>query len=333
MNGRPNKTNSLQRYGHHPANYRRPFWLPASNYYILAAAVTIGVFFLLWGVFHDDYEETPWVGAGIGASIILAAAVFLREVILRKARLKYLSAQKQLDYNLSSVKTAYTGINNPHKLTLEKNASIIGEIKRKSSAAKVLNKLSNGHYEVFEICNEYLSLNKSELKTVSVGSPRIAALRRGREVVKELHRFHLLEWASIEARALTQEASLNSSIDEKLDASQKALKIVHTALQFYPNEIQLKSSEDALNEFIATIKVSHWIEQAERSAFKGHYKRAVNYYRDALFYLNKNDRNSEGQRLAAEKITAEIEKIHILENSKKVKKQISKNSSVEETYD
>ena len=323
----------MQRYGQNPVNNRRPFWLPASNYYILSVAATIAVFFLLWGVFHDEYEETPWIGAGIGASVILAGAVFLREVILRKARVRYLSAQKQLDYNLDGVKTAYRGISNPHKLTLEKNAAIINEIKRKSSAAKVLNKLSKGHQEVFEICNDYLALSKKELTTVSVGSPRIAALRKGREVVKKIHRFHLLEWAEIEARSFTQEASANGKIDEKLEASQKALNIVHKALQFYPNEMQLRSSEDALTEFIATIKVSHWVEQAERSAFKGHYKRAVNHYRDALFYLNRDGKQSQGRDLVAERITAEIEKIHDLENTKKVKKQINRKSSLEENYD
>lgn len=282
---------------------------------------------------HDEYEETPWVGAGIGASVVLASAVFLREVILRKARTKYLSAQKQLDYNLDGVKTAYHGVKNPHKLTLEKNAAIINEIKRKSAAAKVLSKLPDGHYEVFEICNEYLALNKNELTTVNVGSPRIAALRKGREIVKEIHRFHLLEWAEIEARALTQEATATAALEDRLEASQKALTVVHKALQFYPNEVQLKSSEDALNEFIATIKVSHWVEQAERSAFKGHYKRAINYYRDALFYLNRDGKQSEGRSLVADKISAEIEKIHSLENTKKVKKQINRKPSLEENYD
>lgn len=333
MNGRPNRINSLQRYGQHSSmNNRRPFWLPASNYYILSAAAAIAVFFLLWGTLHDEYEESTWVGAGIGAGVVLAGAVFLREVVLRKARVKYLSAQKQLDSNLDGVKTAYYGVKNPHKLTLEKNAAIINEIKRKSSAAKVLNKLSKGHYEVFEICSDYLTLSKNELRTVNVGSPRIAALRKGREIVKELHRFHLLEWAEIEARAFTQEASASNLVDEKLEASQKALNIVHKALQFYPNEIQLKSSEEALTEFIATIKVSHWVEQAERSAFKGHYKRAVNYYRDALFYLNRDGKQSEGRDLVAEKITVEIEKIHILENTKN-KKKITRKPSLEENYD
>jgi len=334
LNGRPNRTDTLQRYDYKAVRHRRPFWLPASNYYVLTIAVTTAFFFLLWGILNDDNDDMPWIGAGIGASFILGGAVFLREVVLRKARTRYISAQRRLDNNIAALPALNQGMQNPNKLTLEKNAAIIKQIKQKSGAARVLGKLANGHWEVFEICNEYLLLNKNELKTVAVGSPRLAALRRGREIVKELHRFHLLEWAEIEARSFTQEAKNNVTMNERLATSQKALDIIHTALQFYPNELHLKHSEEALTEFIATIKVSHWVEQAERSVFKGHYKRAVSHYRDALFYLGRENVKTKERQLIAEKITAEIEKIHGLDINKTGKKQISKETSnLEDNYD
>jgi hypothetical protein len=334
LSGRANRTDTIQRYGHKTIRHNRPFWLPASNYYILTSAVAVGFFFLIWGILHEDNEDMPWIGAGIGASFILGGAVFLREVVLRKARTRYILAQRQLDNNILALPVLNPGAQNPKKLTLEKNTAIIKQIKQKSDAAKVLGKLSNGHWEVFEICNEYLLLNKNELKTVAVGSPRIAALRRGREIVKELHHYHLLEWAEIEARALTQEAKNNVTINDKLEASQKALNIIHTALQFYPGELHLKHSEDALTEFIATIKVSHWIEQAERSVFKGHYKKAESFYRDALFYLGRENLQTLERQLIAEKINAEIEKIRVLNDIKKGKSEISKETSgLEENYD
>ena len=334
MNERPNRTATIQRYGHKTIRHNRPFWLPASSYYVLTIAVTIAFFFIIWGIFDDGVEDAPWIGAGIGASFILGGAVFLREVVLRKARTRYILAQRQLDYNIAGLPVLSSGIPNPNKLTLEKNAEIIKQIKQKSDAAKVLSKLSSGHLEVFELCDEYLSLNKNELKTVAVGSPRIAALRRGRETVKKLHRYHLLEWAEIEARSFTLEAKNNVTISDKLEASQKALSVIHTALQYYPEETHLKNSADAVTEFIATIKVSHWIEQAERSAFKGHYKKAESHYRDALFYLERENAQNVDRKLIAEKITAEIEKIRGLDNINKGKKEISsKTSKVEENYD
>jgi hypothetical protein len=322
-----------------PVKQHRPFWLPASNYYILAVSAATACFFFIWGAFHETNDETPWVDAGIAAIFVLGAAVFLREVIMRKARLRYLQAQKLLDYNFSGAAAGFnSGVPNPNKLTLEKNAAILKEIRRKSDAAKVLGKLPDGHLEVFEICEEYLSISRNELKTVGVGSPRLAALRRGREIVKELHRFHLLEWAETSARAFTQEAKSNVIINERLEATQKALNVIHKAMQFYPNEAHLKSSEDALNEFIASIRVSHFIEEAERSAFKGNYANAVNHYRDALFYLGRENVKSDQREAVAEQINSEIEKIEKLETLNKpakVKKQINKKSSPDfsENYD
>jgi hypothetical protein len=190
-----------------------------------------------------------------------------------------------------------------------------------------LGKLPDGHLEVFEICEEYLSISKNELKTVGVGSPRLAALRRGREIVKELHRFHLLEWAETSARAFTHEAKSNVIINEKLEAIQKALNVIHKAMQFYPNEAHLKSSEDALNEFTTSIRVSHFIEKAERSAFKGNFAHAVSHYRDALFYLGRENVRNHQREAVAEQINSEIKKIEnlkTLNKPTKVKKQINR---------
>jgi tetratricopeptide (TPR) repeat protein len=299
---------SQRKIGYDSYKYRRPFWLPASNYYILAIAVTIAFFFLVWGILHDG-DDAPWIPAGIGASLVLIGAVVLREIILRKARNRYLSAQKQIDYNVQNVVLQSNVNRSANKLSLEKNAAIIKEITRKSDAAKVLGKLPEGHLEVFELCNEYLRVNEKELETVGVGSPRLAALRRGKEVVRDLHHFHLLSWAEIESLALTQEAKNRVTISEKLETAQKALTVLDSALQFYPDETQLIESGNALKEFIASIKVSHWIEQAERSAFKGNYKRAISHYRDALFFLARGRIQADEKEIIAAKINTEIEKL------------------------
>jgi tetratricopeptide (TPR) repeat protein len=309
---RPTQTNQIRRYPPpiktNPVRYRRPFWLPASNYYILAAAVAIASFFLVWGILHDG-DDAPWVPAGIGASLILIGAVFLREIVLRKARNRYLLAQKRLDFTLDSASLHTKNSAPEKKLTLEKNAEIIKQIQKKSDAAKVLMRLSEGHQEVFELCGEYLEINRRELVNVGAGSPRLAALRRGREIVGEVHKFHLLAWAEIESRQLTQDARNRATIIEKIETAQRALNVLQTALQYYPNERQLIESEEAVREFVTSIRVAHFIEQAERSAFKGNYKRAVSHYKDALFFLARENKQSKDTHLLAEKINLEIQKI------------------------
>jgi hypothetical protein len=106
LNGRPDGDYRIQRYsakihGRIPAQpFRRPFWLSASNYYILATAVTIAFFFLVWGIMHEGNEDMPWMVAGIGASLVLGSAVVMREIFLRKARNRYLLAERTLGYNV-----------------------------------------------------------------------------------------------------------------------------------------------------------------------------------------------------------------------------------------
>jgi tetratricopeptide (TPR) repeat protein len=266
------------------------------------------------------------VVAGIGASLILGSAVVLREIFLRKARNRYLQVERKLDYNVRNFPVAARLENDENKLTLEKNAAIIKEIQKKSQAARVLGKISSGHLEVFEICSEYLSVTEQQMETVKAGSPRIAGIRRGREIVGELHRFHLLSWAEIESRSLTQKAKNYATISEKLNTAQEALTVLDSALQFYPNEPQLTASESALKDFIASIKVSHWIEQAERAAFKGNYKRAISLYRDALFFLAREDVRTEDREAIADKINSEIESLRELSAKKEL------NNGIKERY-
>lgn len=315
MTRRPNNKYQTQRFvtgkiGRNSGKYRRPFWLPASSYYILASAVAIAFFFFLWGILHEGGEDMPWITAGIGASILIIGAVILREIVLRNARNKFLSAQKRLDHNLNKVIPQVIANNDSHKLSLQQNAGIIKEIQKKSEAAKVLGKLSEGHLEVFEMCSEYLTVNETQLETVGLGSPRLAALQRGREIVQKLRHYHLLAWAELESRSFSQEAKTRVIISEKVEMSQKALSVLEFALQFYPNERQLIESNEALKEFAGSIKISDLIEKAELAAFKDNYKLAINHYKEVLFFLARDNVKSEEKEGIAQKINSEIEKIY-----------------------
>ena len=293
---------------------RRPFWLPASNYYVLAAAVAIAFFFLFWGALQDGGKDMPWIPSGVGASIILFGAVVLREVILRRARNQYLTFERRLDRNLSNAYSQIGENRKKKKLTLERNTAILGEIRLKSEAAKVLGKFSSGHREVFEFCGEYIALNEQELKTVGSGSPRFGALLKGRSAANEYHRYHLLKWAEIESRSLTHEAETRTKAEEKVEATEKALRVIDSALHYYPVEESLIESREVLLELLASIKMSGWVEKAERAAFKGHYQRAISLYRDALFDLGRDNVSSESRDQAAQRINEEIERLRRLDD-------------------
>jgi hypothetical protein len=286
----------MQRYKGAISRHRRPFWLPASNYYILSAAVTIGFFFLLWGILNDGREEAPWIPAGVGAAILLASAVIAREVILRQARNRFLASERRLDQSVRGIANRIHETA-PPKLTLERNAALLHEIARKSEAAKILGRFAEGHREVFELCSEYLAAVTRELPNVGPGSPRIAALRRGTDVAERYHYFHMLQWAEIESRALTQQASKHDKISTKLESAQAALGVVEFALESYPQENALLDSHRLLVELVSSMRVSDLMERAERAAFKGNHKRALDLYQDALFFLNRNGQNAETEVL------------------------------------
>lgn len=303
---------SKKKIGQLPYKYRRPFWLSALNYYVLTLTAAIISFFVFFGILQEEGEDMPWLAAGIAAGIVLGAGIFLREVILRKARARYQLIEQQLDVNLKNTSLPIRANVNANKLSVQKNAGLIQEIRRKSEAAQALGKFPEAHLEVFKACNEYLLLNQKQMETVGIGSPRLAALRRGREVVERLHHFHLLAWAQNATRSLTQESKMRVTMSEKSERAQRALDIFNEALEFYPNDEKLLESERAVKEFITLIKVSHWIEQAERAAFKDNYKRAINHYRDALFFMAREMAQNEEKALIAQKINTEIEKLQQL---------------------
>jgi len=295
---------------------RRPFWLPASSYYVLSVAVSAAVFFLIWDVLNTGREETPWVTAGISASVLLGGAVLLREVILRRARNRLIRQQRIIDSRVEGAGVRVGDFREPSKLTLEQNAAILREIKQKSDAAKILNKFSAAHREVFELCGEYMARNESELRTVGAGSPRLAPLLRGRTVIAEYHHYHVLRWAEIEARSLTGEAKSRSRTNERVDAGQNALTVIESALEFYPSEPSLIESRELVVDLIASIRVADWVERAERAAFKGNYSRSITLYKEALFYLGRENVGGHDRERAAFRINAAIEQIRDMESAK-----------------
>jgi hypothetical protein len=307
LNRRPGDGFSGEPINSRSAGVGRRILIPASNYYVLSVALTTGFFFVVWGLLHDAGEELPWVTAGIGASILLCGAVILREVVLRHAR--YRAAQQHSGMDIRFRSGFISGRHSPNKLTLEKNAAILGDIKQKSNAAKVLDKFSSGHREVFELCREYLLRNESELKTVNAGSPRLAALLKGRAVASDFHRYHLLRWAEIESRTWTAEAKNQVNAEDRFLAANNAISVIETALEAYPTETSLLQSHDLLREMAVLIKVSDIVEEAERAAFKDEYAEAKSLYRDALFYLGRDNVQSPEREVAARRINDAIDRL------------------------
>src|SRR6185295_10826298 len=143
------------------------------------------------------------------------------------------------------------------------------------------------HFEVFHLCQDYLASADEILRSSSLTNEKRNSIRSGQERARALQKYHLLTWARNSSRSFTHEAQQRARTSERIEAANRALHCLESALQYYPNETELRESSVAIREFIASVKVAHWVELAERSAFKGHYRRAIDRYKDALFYLSR----------------------------------------------
>ena len=165
------------------------------------------------------------------------------------------------------------------------------------------------HLDVAQLCHDYLASTDEAIRSGSFGSEKGIALRAGQERVRSLHRHHLLTWARSQSQLLTHEAQQRSRTFDKIETATRAIDCIDSALRIYPDETELNESRIAIGELIASVKVAHWVELAERSAFKGQYRRAIDRYRDALFYLNQDVVKEEVRLAGTEKIEREIEKL------------------------
>lgn len=253
----------------------RPFWLPASTYYFLAAAIAIGIFFLVWAILGEAHDENPWIAAGLMASVSMISAVVIREVVLRVRRDSIAVAQRKLDNAVLAAPIPVRREENSGKLTLERNAILLEEIKRKSEAAMVLGKLAESHKEVFELCAHYLEVAKRELPTVGVGSPRLVPITRGRDRVERIHRRHMLKWAEIEIKANTQAALESERMSVRSERAKRALEVAEVAFDHYPDEPDIVRSLGAVEDFVVSIKVAQAVQRAERAEARGDLQKAL----------------------------------------------------------
>lgn len=310
MQERSRQVTRPQRTRHDENERRVPFWLPMVNYYLLAFGIALAMFFLIRAVGPDGRGENSQTIAFVVGMTILGIAVVLREFILRNARRNLYRDQKRLDRSLAG----FAHLKNDRtaeKITVEQNELIIGEIRKKSEAARVLSKLSAGHQEVVAMCSEYLAMNQRELQNVGVGSPRIAGFVRGREVISKIYRYHMLKWAELETQEFTQIAAGRVKIEDKLEQVQKALTVVDTALDAFPVETNLLESKRALIAAGDSLRVSGHLEFAEKATQAGEHTIAIDQYEQALALMERLG-GDQSMSAMAEKIIKELEKAKAL---------------------
>lgn len=272
---------------------------------MIAAAATAGaLFFVLWWMLQS--EEYPWVPAGLAASVVMLVAVSAREVIMRRAWTRYILEQDRRDQSPRTSRRGSTSSSGDLQ-SPGVHASALRALQRESAEAYAPDALPEAHLDAYNLCKDYLAGTDEALRSAAIRSESRIAIRAGQERVRALQKQHLLAWACDASRALTREAQQRSRLSEKIELANRALDCIDAALKVYPDEDELNESGSAIREFMTSSKVAHWVELGERAAFKGHDRRAIDCYRDALFYLTREGLRDERHAAAADRISAEIE--------------------------
>ena len=281
--------------------------MPSSfGYLTMAIVLALGLFFVLWWMLVSGGDEAPWLPAGLAASVVLLVALSAREVVMRRAWTRYLLEngiqQRSKRHSSSGGRSQKKGFSASY------HSAALRAIQKQSEAADASGR-PESHFDASQLCHDYLLSTEEGLRNGSYSTEKVIAVRAGQERVRSLRRHHLLTWARNQSQALTREAQNRVRTSDKIETANKALDCIDQALTAYPTETELKESRNAIEEFIVSVKVAHWVELAERSAFKGHYRRAIDRYRDALYYLNHEAVKPEVRTAGAAKIEREIESL------------------------
>jgi tetratricopeptide (TPR) repeat protein len=280
--------------------------MPSSVGYLVVAILAAALLFLLlWWFLVNSGDEAPWLPAGLITIVFLLIALSAREVLMRRAWTRYLLENGIKPTSRS--RSYYHGQKKVFSPSL--HSAALRAIQKQSAAADGPTSTPEAHLDVATLCNDYLAGAEEVLRSGSFTSEKGIALKAGQERVRALHKHHLLIWARDQARLLTHEAQQKARMSDKVETANRALDCIDSALKVYPNENELKESKIAINEFIASVRVAHWVELAERSAFKGQYRRAIERYQDALFYLNDEAVKKEVRVAGITRIEQEIEQL------------------------
>ena len=282
--------------------------MPSSTGYLATAIIiAVGLFFGLWWILLKGGDEAPWLPAGLAASVVLLVALSAREVVMRRAWTRYL-LENGINTK-SSGRPRESSRSQKRGLSASVHSGALRAIQKQSSAADAPGSTPEAHLDVAQLCHDYLASSDEVIRSGSFGSEKGIAIRAGQERVRALHRHHLLTWARGQSRALLHEAQQRARTFDKIETATRAMDCIDSTLRVYPEEVELNESRVAIAEFIASVKVAHWVELAERSAFKGHYRRAIDRYQNALFYLSQGMVKDDVRIAGTNKIESEMEKL------------------------
>ena len=278
------------------------------GYTAIAGGLSLALFWAIWFLLRSEGEEAPWFPAGLAAGLVILVAAAAREIVMRRAWARYAREMEMLAGAGEAARASAKLSPAAGRSGMQAQVAALRSLQQRLSELDAAGTPPEAHLEAYRLCEQYLAGADEALRRAPGGAAEMrVALRSGQERVRALRRRHLLAWARGEATRLTQEAQRRVRLSDRVETAQRALEVLDDALKAYPEEQELRDSAVAVRDFIASVKVGHWVEMAERAAFRGKYGRALARYSDALFYLSRAEMGEEARADAAARIQREIE--------------------------
>ena len=279
--------------------------MPSTIGYIAAAlAVSTTLFFALWWMLLIGGDEVPWLPSGLAASVVMLVAVAAREVYVRRAWARY---TRELEMEMRGEAGAGTSMHVVRPASVHATATSLRALQQRLAKIAGAGALPEAHLEAYQLCEQYLANTAEMMRATGTAVNIRFALHARRERVRTLQKHHLLSWARGEVLRLTHEAQRRVRVSDKIETAMRALDVIGEASRLYPKEPELRESAIVVQNFIASVKVAHWVEMAERAAFRGRYARAIDRYSDALFYLSRAEMGEDERLETVNRIHREID--------------------------
>jgi tetratricopeptide (TPR) repeat protein len=289
----------------------RPRMLSTAGYLLTTGAMAALMFAGVWWLFVTAGDEAPWLPAAAAGSIVLLVSIAAREVLVRRAWARYTHGLEMEMSRGEQARAAPVALRQPPpppKASVRASSASLRALQQRLAQAEEAGaRQPEAHLEAYKLCEQYLASTEDAMRGGRASTEVRVALRAGQERVRELQKHHLLAWVRGEAQRLTQEARRRASVSGRIETAQRALEVIGEALRLYPEEPELRDSAAAVRDYVASVKVAHWVELGERAAFRGRFNRAVARYRDALFYLARAEMSEDAREDAAARINREIE--------------------------
>lgn len=104
-------------------------------------------------------------------------------------------------------------------------------------------------------------------------------------------------------------AEISSTIRTKITNAEKALLSIEQGKKLIKDLSKLKSLEIKVKSFIHSTKLQSFLDEAQKAEFKGQIKKAIDQYKEALYFLKSDEIDDDLQKIEISKISQKIDEL------------------------